>query len=280
MFNRNSILLTLVLAADRFTGIAGAPPVQVNRKFDFGEAITVSFDNPRNATETDFISLYQKRGSGKSPRLAMWASTCGQQWDWENATLCPGNQEGSVTFSASDPNHEYDQQWPLKKGNYKACITHMNATTGVDEDIACKNFRIKPLPKSYRCNTALMPAKESFDVNETISIDFITTKPITNSWIGVFKAEAANNTMWKLPEPDMWGYTGCDNVQGDQSENNDCAALKKSGSVNIQKANEERSVEYWPLAAGTYRPCLIYDNNNPYTQFKCAETFEIVPSYA
>ena len=76
-----------------------------------------------------------------------------------------------------------------------------------------------------------------------------------------------------------WLYSACNNVAGDQIENNDCANTTDYGLVQFNgRFNSDRRVAYWPLPPDTYVACFSFDNNHLYEQFFCDEylTFDVV----
>ena len=138
-------------------------------------------------------------------------------------------------------------------------------------------MKINGSPNIARDGLTLTMKATSYGVDEAIIADFSTKRPIRNSWVGIYSGERASGTEIpdEIPKALMWVYLGCNNQQGDQSENNDCSAKRKSGSLQIDETSEERSVEYWPLEAGTYHLCVSLNNNSPYKDFKCFDSFVI-----
>jgi len=185
---------------------------------------------------------------------------------------CPPQASGSVTFAGMDPDLESEEQWPPSPGLKKACLMY-------DDDIplVCEEFTINELGTGIASSSTVETLELSYEVNETISVDFTVPVAIQNTWIGVYNSSDANNTMSSIPEPLAWVYAACNNVAGDQTENNDCAATASSGTVEIDgRFDADRWTTGWPLLPDTYRVCLSFYNNDPYEEFICSEdTFDI-----
>ena len=247
--------------------------VVVPSEVEFGSAITVSFENPA-AVSTNWIGIYNANDDPSvSDGDLFWSSMCGSQKDWSEPE-CPPQSSGSVTFAATDPDLESSEQWPPSPGARKVCLMYDDYVP-----IICENFVIKELPTGTITSSTVATSKSSYEYSETISVTFSVPVAIQNSWIGVYKAEDADNTMASIPEPLGWVHTACNNVAGDQSENNDCAATATSGTVDIDgRFDSARWEEYWPFSEGAYRVCLSFYNNWPYEKFVCSEdTFSIIP---
>lgn len=155
--------------------------------------------------------------------------------------------------------------------------------------LKCENLTIKQLPASNATSlSTVSPIMSSYNVGETIGATFYASVAIQNSWIGVYRVSDADNSMNVIPEPLAWIYTACNNVAGDQNENNDCAARKTSGLVHIDgRFGSDRWLGNWPLPIDTYHVCLSFYDNEPFEKFVCSEgTFLVVypqtfpPSYS
>ena len=242
--------------------------VTVKAKNGYDKAITVTYTNPNTPTTTDYIGLYSKKG-GDCDGLSFWVYTsCNSQ----NSCSSVAPSSGSVTFDVTDPSAEAcGKQWPPPKGKYEACLGW--ETGSGDEIISCSDMKIKRPPRKALNSLSLSMSKSSYSVDEAIVSTFSTNKMIRNSWVGVYSGSPTSGK--KIPEPMLWVYVGCNNQQGDQSENNDCSVVRTSGQLQIDETSTDRSTASWPLMAGTYHLCISLDNNRPYKFFKCFDTFTI-----
>lgn len=260
-----------LLMGSYLPSLTQAQVITVKAKNGYDKAITVTYDNPNTPRDGDYVALYKGRKvPGDSPGCtAFYLYTCGSQ-DCDGGLTPPSS--GSVTFDVTDPSAEDCKQWPPPKGKYQACLGTVN-DEGSDEIIACKALRIKRPPKKALTTLTLTMSDEPYAVNDPIKADFTTEKPIRNSWVGVYSGEAT--TTDKLPEPILWVYLGCNNQQGDQTENNDCSVKLTSGSIQIDESSQDRSSGTWPLSAGTYHLCVSLSNNIPHKFFKCFDSFDV-----
>jgi len=273
-FYNNWPYAEFVCSEDTFS-IMPSATISVPSEVEFGSEIVVSFTNLA-AASTNWIGIYDVDDDpAVSSDTLFWSSMCGSQEDWVEPE-CPAQSAGSVTFAATDPNLAYDEQWPPSPGARKVCLMYDDY-----EPIICENFIIKELPAGTTSSSTITTSKSSYDYSETISATFSVPVAIPNSWIGVYMAEDADNTMAAIPEPLGWLYAACNNVAGDQSETKNCAATATSGTVDID-GRFGPSPRYWkgswPFGGGTYRVCLSFYWNTPNTKFVCSDnTFSIAP---
>jgi len=266
-----------LLMGSYLPSLTQAQVITVKAKNGYDKAITVTYDNPNTPRDGDYVALYKgkKVPATDSPGCtAFYLYTCGSQ-DCDAGLTPPSS--GSITFDVTDPSAEDCKQWPPPKGKYQACLGTVN-DEGSDEIIACKALRIKRPPKKALTTLTLTMSDEPYEVGDPIKADFTTSKPIRNSWVGVYSSDGSSveaTAMDKLPEPILWVYLGCNNQQGDQTENNDCSVKLTSGSIQIDESSQDRSSGTWPLSAGTYKLCVSLSNNNPHKFFKCFGSFDV-----
>jgi len=250
-----------------------AQSVSVKYENGYDKAITVDWENS-NPSNGDYIALY-KGWQTIHDNLSFYLYTCSNSQDNQDC-LVGLETSGSITFDVTDPDAEENAQWPPPQGKYKACLGTVN-NDGDDEIITCEDMKINRSPKNARDGLTLTMKATSYTVDEAIIADFSTERPIRNSWAGIYSGEPTSGTEIpdEIPEPLMWVYLGCNNQQGDQIENNDCSVKRRSGSLQIDETSTERSGRDWPLEAGTYHLCISLNNNHPYKDFKCFDSFVI-----
>ena len=103
-------------------------------------------------------------------------------------------------------------------------------------------------------------------------------------WVAIYEPDDLKGKKETLDAHHVveWIYTGCNNKSGNQEENNDCSTKLKAGQVSFNAetmGRYESPNEDWYSALWyrRYKLCLMFDDNEPYTQFTCSsETFRIV----
>jgi len=255
-------------------------------KVEFSEPIEVEFEY-ENATIHDYIGIYDnKNGDGLDVNpfgrdLYYYTYFCASQDRVHCAALDDG--KGSVVFNGVDPSEENDEQWPLNPWKYKLC--HMrqgsddnNKETG--ELIGkCKKLKVKlkkKKKKKIKKKGFVRAVKPEYDHGEEIEISFDAVIKSQNSWIGISQKNNDEGTQ-------MWVYTGCNNVDGDQEdsddESNDCIKKKRKGKVTFGPDNTGRDGDdiNWPPPRGDYYIRLNYYNNPSFNLYKEGdETFTVV----
>eukprot|EP00551_Chaetoceros_affinis_P006430 CAMPEP_0203683696 /NCGR_PEP_ID=MMETSP0090-20130426/47657_1 /ASSEMBLY_ACC=CAM_ASM_001088 /TAXON_ID=426623 /ORGANISM="Chaetoceros affinis, Strain CCMP159" /LENGTH=535 /DNA_ID=CAMNT_0050552851 /DNA_START=140 /DNA_END=1748 /DNA_ORIENTATION=+ len=243
---------------------------------NFSSDIVVSFTNDAPSSK-QYLAIYDATETlYPGDDELFFTNMCGNQYGL-GPTICPPQSSGSVTFAAPDPSVEYYAEWALNPGYYTVCLMEYSDSAPIFTAIVCKNFLIKKLRGGTLSSSVVASSQSSYAYDESISVSFSVPIATQNAWIGVYRSDEADNSMRAIPEPMGWVYTACNNVAGDQSETNDCAATATSGTVDIDgRFGSAGWQEYWPFPDGTYRVCLSYYNNEPYKKFVCSEdTFAI-----
>eukprot|EP00551_Chaetoceros_affinis_P003811 CAMPEP_0203661302 /NCGR_PEP_ID=MMETSP0088-20131115/59540_1 /ASSEMBLY_ACC=CAM_ASM_001087 /TAXON_ID=426623 /ORGANISM="Chaetoceros affinis, Strain CCMP159" /LENGTH=479 /DNA_ID=CAMNT_0050523965 /DNA_START=197 /DNA_END=1637 /DNA_ORIENTATION=- len=244
---------------------------------NFSSDIVVSFTNDAPSSK-NYLAIYDATEAPVPPYDELFITNmCGNQYAL-GPPICPPQSSGSVTFAAPDPSVENYAEWALNPGYYTVCQVEFSSYTAPNYTaIVCKNFLIKKLRGGTLSSSVLTSSQSSYAYDESISVSFSVPIATQNAWIGVYRSDEADNSMRAIPEPMGWVYTACNNVAGDQSETNNCAATATSGTVDIDgRFGSARWQEYWPFPDGTYRVCLSYYNNKPYKKFVCSkDTFAI-----
>jgi len=281
MFYSISLGLVSVLLLQLQHGISALTMTSNKDVYEFDEPIVVDYDFPNIEYDEHWVGIFPI----DSDELLLWSMLCGgsQSWDLDTNGCDTTSTSGSVTFSVGDPSHDYYvNDWALSPGNYEACI--MDTVDGEDEFYICVDFEINKFPTNVVEYTAISPFKRKFEYGEPLKARFFVTRKYSNTWIGLYSADEtdtddyydASHRSESINEPLMWVYTGCNNNTGDQEENNDCANKKGQGTIQIDDAANENSVRYFEeITPGSYRFCLSYLNNKPYTEFKCSAKFEV-----
>jgi len=252
--------VTLAAAFGLFNEVNAA--IQIKKNFKFGEEIPVRFDIPMSPTTDHWLGIFRLK-RGEVLNEALWSSPCGSQ-DYSNPSCDPVPQNGTVTFTA-EADTDSDMDYPLSPGKYKACLMYENTTTDEEIEVKCKKFRVNYIAASYMCDTAVIAEKKTYSQGENVTVNFITTIPVVNSWIGIYKKQDVKNKDKLGDDYTNWEFASCDTKQGDSYGN--CVNTKTSGSVIIKNAIAE---------SGKYHACFMYDDNLPYKQFKCSNIFEVV----
>jgi len=244
----------------------------------FTKPVNVDFTN-NEPTNLDRIVIYNYSDGDSLHMLdgedeQFYTYTCGKR----SSTECEAVTEGTVTFNGVDPSEEGRNQWPMNPRKYKVC--HVR---GWDEELIqpCKVFEVKfPNKMKNKTKSAMVKAlKEEYEYKENIVVEFNANLMVPNGWVGLY--DVNSNGAYES----MWLYTGCNNVEGDQTSkgarSNDCMKTKKKGKVRFRRANTGRSVDSWPLDVGEYYVRLEYYNNYEEKLSKTAEkTIKIVDSYS
>jgi len=226
------ILVNLLAVTGKFT---------FPSKVEFSEPIEVEFEY-ENATIHDYIGIYDnKNGDGLDVNpfgrdLYFYTYFCASQDRVHCAALTAG--KGSVVFNGVDPSEEDDDQWPLNPRKYKLCHMRQGSDNNNNETRPgyengetgeligkCKKLKVKlskKKKKKYEKNGFVRAEKLEYDQGEKIKISFNSVMKSQNSWIGIYK---------KNNHEEMWVYTGCNNVLGDQEDSddksNDCIKKKE-----------------------------------------------------
>mmetsp|Transcript_18434 Transcript_18434/g.23203 ORF Transcript_18434/g.23203 Transcript_18434/m.23203 type:complete len:495 (+) Transcript_18434:156-1640(+) len=244
---------------------------------NFSSDIVVSFTNDAPSWD-NYLAIYDGTEAPVPPYDELFfTNMCGNQYAL-GPPICPPQSSGSVTFAAPDPSVENYAEWALNPGYYTVCLVEFGSYTApIFTALVCKNFLIKKLRGGTLSSSVVASSQSSYAYDESISVSFSVPIATQNAWIGVYRSDEADNSMRAIPEPMGWVYTACNNVAGDQSETNDCAATATSGTVDIDgRFGSAEWDESWPFPDGTYRVCLSYYNNEPYKKFVCSEdTFAI-----
>jgi len=268
------ILALLFIAACQ-----GQPDLTVKKSTKFTKPVIVNFrnNNPKNDdrivifnySDEDDLEVYP------SGEAEMFSSRTCRVMTWPE---CEAVADGTVTFNGVDPSEEVSNQWPMNPRKYKVC--HVR---GWDEELIqpCKVFEVKfPNKMKNKTKSAMVKAvKEEYEYKENIVVEFNANLMVPNGWVGLY--DVNSNGAYES----MWLYTGCNNVEGDQTSkgarSNDCMKTKKKGKVRFRRANTGRSVDSWPLDVGEYYVRLEYYNNYEEKLSKTAEkTIKIVDSYS
>jgi len=277
--------ITLSLLLVNLLAVTGK--ITFSSKVKFSKQIEVEFDKVKDATIHDYIGIYEyNKGDNLNnnpfnERLQFYTYFCASQKGVECAALGKGN--GSVVFNGVDPDEGYKDQWPLNPRSYKLC--HMRE--GSDENGKetgeligkCKKLKVKLIKKKKKKIFGgygfVRAEKSEYDYEEEIEISFNSVMKSQNTMIGIYTKN--NDTeVWE----EMWVYTGCNNVLGDQEDSddksNDCIKKKKKGKVTFGPDNTGRADFEWPPPAGEYYIQLHYYNNSPYDLYIPGdETFNV-----
>jgi len=275
--------ITLSLLLVNLLAVTGK--ITFSSKVEFSEPIEVEFEY-ENATIHDYIGIYDnKNGDGLDVNpfgrdLYYYTYFCASQDRVHCAALDDG--KGSVVFNGVDPSEENDEQWPLNPRSYKLCHIRQGYENGKEtgELIGkCKKLKVKLIKKKKKKIFGgygfVRAEKSEYDYEEEIEISFNSVMKSQNTMIGIYTKN--NDTeVWE----EMWVYTGCNNVLGDQEDSddksNDCIKKKKKGKVTFGPDNTGRADFEWPPPAGEYYIQLHYYNNSPYDLYIPGdETFNV-----
>jgi len=278
--------------------------VSVPDTIPYGESIHVTFTNPRDRDpkKWDWISIFVDSDIpldeyDTEQDEAFWAYTNGSQ---DDNVMIPYPKEGVTTFGVKDPVQEYDQQWPILPGEYRVCLaahpdSYYDSEDGEDKEHdgehdrenrenrrdhdeevigLCQRFTIEFSDSQIELignEAKIVPTKKVYKYGEAVIAHFKTPVDIHNSWVGIYYEEDRNPDADSILYEEMWVYTGCDNVYGDQRESNDCARLRGEGATWFDYWNTGRANQSWPLSPGRYCMVIIYYNNYPNEVFKWSE---------
>jgi len=269
-------------------------PLDVKKNTPFDKGLAVSFDIEKPATK-DWIGIYKDDGDkmGVNPYdnkrvLLFWLYTCGSQSP--NTSYCK-LPSGMVTFNGEDPTADNVDKWPIRPATYKACPFRKRGKLEDGEEMAdligpCKKFLIKlrkPEKKRMARKASVVSKETTYKYGEKIKANFKTPIVTQNSWVGIYKKDPnepiitmENQGVQGLVEPEMWLYTSCNNVTGDQKQSNSCSKKLKNGMVSFDESNTGGGKQEWPLPAGEYYMAISFYTNSPYKLFKSAKkTFEV-----
>jgi len=273
--------ITLSLLLVNLLAVTGK--ITFSSKVNFAEQIEVEFEY-KNATKHDYIGIYDyNKGDDLSINpfnetfLYFYTYFCASQDRVHCAALTAG--KGSVVFNGVDPSEENDEQWPLNPRKYKLCHIRQGSDkngTETGELIGnCKKLKVKLIKKKKKKIFGgygfVRAVKSEYDYEEEIKIKFNSVMRSQNTMIGIYP---------KNNDKEMWVYTGCNNVLGDQEDSddksNDCIKKKKKGKVTFGPDNTGRAAFEWPPPAGEYYIQLHYYNNAPYDLYvEGDETFTV-----
>lgn len=258
--------------------------------FKFGESIKVgfrTFDADEEARSRYYVGLYSNKFDSEFENLSLSSWLCGDSsCRTDNTTVFPA--KGNIKFSAEDPDHDYHGEFPPNDGKYEVCLVDevgflgdLNPHNTSSIALQCKTIYVKSIRNIASKKSLVKVEKERYAFNETIKVIFKAKVLIPKMWIGIFNStDVVGKDELRLEDEISWLYTGCNNQSGDQSENNDCAALgtKKKGKVFFEEKNVDKYDSQWPIPLGTYRICLVFAYNSPYKKkyFKCSDKDTIV----
>ncbi len=253
-------------------------------KYWYSEEIAINFDvadiDDENKTSY-YIGLYDEFPEdgyyNYDHQSALWSGICGTQESYY--TGCDGIEptKGQVKFYARDPSHDSSSEFPLHPGTYYACLWTFDYYHMGD----CTEFEVKALPNIVLDKATIGPVKANLKTM-TLSVNWATPIPIVKQWIGIFPVdEIVNGILPYNSTKSTWLYTGCNNQNGDQNDNNDCSVRKTSGVVHFNVGNIDRyGDDIWPPLEGTYRLCLVVQYEPPHTSnvYKCMSKTLKVPN--
>lgn len=265
-------------------------PLSVKGKHTFGKDIKVTFENPNPSTgQYPWIGIFEDTGGlplDNVPDLDLlqaWLNDCNSQDDCDSVV-----DKGKVKFSAKDPKHHYyDNGYsPLRQGKYIVC--YLNEYYDEDDDDAddknelladCMKTKIKKPRGKIKKKAKIEPLSTQLGVGDDIEAKFDTPVAIVNQWVGLYAEENGQAPKGDLDDKDLlWGYTGCDTLDGDQEETNNCVKKKKTGTVTLNENNmdiDDGDDATWPVPKGRYYMCVNFHANKPYNFYKCSEVIKI-----
>ncbi len=243
-------------------------------KMNFGSDFEVEFYNPGPNT-SNWIGIFSKYGGTEA---LLSSNTCGKKNEEgekkskgggkskkSKKSKCSPKESGTIDFSISGPDLNDASNMPLNPGKYKACLME-----GKNTRIVCSNFEIDDIPQRDIYRTSLTPTNDKFGYGEGASVSFSSNRSLpVNAWIGIFGADDVNNNSKDLPKDSYTyarAYAGCNNRDGNESEQKACSIRKRYGTVDNF---------YGLIPVGTYRFCLSFFSNRPYTAFKCSDSFTV-----
>jgi hypothetical protein len=240
-------------------------------KYKFDEKISVTWELSGYDPENNYLSIFHMDVADDEDE-AMYGYLCTGTQESGVVDGCDGSKTGdTIDFYATDPALEYDEQWPLNPGQYRACLRFSG-----NINLACEQFTISAIPSDAAPYTALYPLKKTYKYGTPIKGRFYFPFTYTNTWVGLYRANDASHSSSEIEEPLMWLYTGCNNQEGNQKETNDCSKKKRKGNFQFDEKVEDRSELYFAeIIAGNYRFCISYLNNSPYVTFACSDKFAV-----
>jgi len=270
-----SILLGQLITSTANTGgvLIQASTLKFKKSTPYGKPIEISFDDPTQdeASNLGWIGIYRDYGKytmdeipGRDD-LSAWQNTWGGQ-DY----LDPPVFSGTLTFSSKYPYSTNEDKFPYVSGNYRVCYINYNTESEVDKLIICKPLKVKA-PKSKMIEKAKVkaPAKLKDDKRMSFKVKFKTPITVQNQWMGLYHAESDGGLPIDMNSVLTWVYTGCNNQEGNQSDES-CVEEKKKGAVNFVLDQQ--------LKKGSYRACVHFAINEPFDLFKCSEEIKVVTS--
>lgn len=290
-----AMLGLLVSSACLTTANARTVTVNNRKKLQYDQAISIKFNYPNDYApkNRDWVGIFEDTDPSLSlteypqsdDNLSLFLRICNQKDAPCPDSSLPLPSTGTLKFYVTDPSADYEKQWPIPIGKYRACLVDDggsdNVSTGNYQVVgSCMKFRVKGTKKSKDMarKSRVKVLKTTYDYEETISARFRNAKRITNAWVGIYDFDAGlkkgNPT---VDDPLMWVYTGCNNVLGNQITNNDCAKRTRDGQVDFKEDNTGRSAIDWPLPRGKYMMMISFDNNSPHRNIKFNRTaFDII----
>lgn len=167
--------------------------IQVNQNcFSIGQSIQITFEN-ENPLPGDFIGIYRPDASLSAlndPSGVQWLWTCGSR----SCTDSTGISSATLTYSD-----------PLTVGTWKVVLARNNPNgpphTGL---LQSESFQVQS-----QCNTQTEPSsagtnKRTYNVDETITVQYTNANPKEGDWIGVYPASVDLNN---LRQATLWSWT-------------------------------------------------------------------------
>jgi len=286
--NHLAMLGLLVSSACLTTANVRTVTVKNKKKLQYDQAINIKFNYPEDYApkNRDWVGIFEDTNPSlplttypeSDDNLSFFLRIC-NQYDAPCPAL-PLPTTGTLKFYVTDPSAEYEKQWPIPIGKYRACLVDDGGSgdesTGDYQVVgSCMKFRVKGTKKSKDMarKSRVKVLKTTYNKEETISASFRNARKITNAWVGIYDFDAdlkkGNST---VDDPLMWVYTGCNNVMGNQDTSNNCAIKKKDGQVDFKEDNTGRSAVDWPLREGKYMMMISLDNNSPHRNIKFNRT--------
>jgi len=233
----------------------------------YGRPITVEYDIPDDELNKNvYIGVFEEI-SGEDfddYPLALWSYTCGSQKD--KYDTC---NSGTIVFDLESGLELKEKQYfPIRPANYQLCI--MDETLDYPgKKLHCVDLKVRKIKQEDINDTAISTPDEEYSIDdENIIIDFSSPEPIDGQWIGLISVHDFNDLKDEdvLPDKEIvtWTYSGgCD-----KDEYTKCWKEVDDGTVEIVHG-------YFKYYGEMYKPCLIYDMNEPYTQWKCGPSFKL-----
>jgi len=270
----------------------------------FGEPLTVNFRNPNNFRNPDkwehvqtWIGLYQdtnrklsKYTTPKESNLFAWLNVCNAQDDCGEEIM-----EGSVKFSAENPQSDWYSNFPYHPGDYLLCMTNEmrlpDASTHTHALVApCQEVVVKPPPEKMEQKARVQSLASTVIRGADFTAYFETPVAVQNQWVGLYESvdglQPTGNLACKAL---LWTYTGCANQRGDQTGYSACAARLKNGTITLNESNlvddtgcktetdrlVNRKSRPWPIKPGTYHLCVMFTSYEPFRLYTCSDPIEV-----